>query len=100
MTRYAAMLASLVLPGLGQLARARLADAALFGWAALWLHVLCLGVVRSGLPKADDLLGAFGLGAFGIAQGARVPELVVLTAAAMFVHAWAARDAGRHRQPE
>ncbi len=95
MLAHTATLASLLVPGLGQLLRARVLDAALYLWAALWLHALCMGAVRASYPAAQDLLAAFGFGAAGVDRGFRVPVLVVLTVIMVFVHVWAARDAGR-----
>ena len=89
---------SLLLPGTGQALRGRPIEAALFLWAALWLHTLAMAAVRARAAEAG-LADAFFLGAFGPAGALKVPEAVVLTVVALATHlvaAWAAlRGPGR-----
>jgi len=85
-----AAVASALVPGLGQAARGRLVDAALFVFAMLWLRGFLAGHAEPG-----DRLVAFVFGAPGIPGGLKTPVLVVFTALLVGLHVLAAWDAGR-----
>lgn len=86
--RRVAALASALVPGLGQLMTARVADGLLFAFAALWVHGLLAGLAEPG-----QRLEAFGLGAFGLERGLARPVAVVFSVLALALHAWASWDA-------
>lgn len=90
---FAAFLSALV-PGLGQVALGRTADALLFVCAALWVHAFFLGLA----PEGARIGAAIGL-AFGTPRGFAIPVSVVFTAVGLALHAWAALDAWRDHTP-
>lgn len=82
---------SALLPGLGQLVRGRVADAALCLVAATWIHGFFAGLAMAD-ERADPVAAALGL-AFGLPQGFARPVAVVFTAFGLALHAFAAWDA-------
>lgn len=92
-----AAVASAILPGLGQLLRGRLVEAALFLFAMLWLRGFL-----AGHAEPAERLGAFLCGAPAIAGGLRTPVLVVFTALLAGLHAlsaWGAYSGRRAPRP-
>ncbi len=96
MHAYAAGGLSLLIPGLGQLARRRVGDAVLFAFLTLWL-MLTLSASAQMMPRgleADPVWAALvGFPAFP--RGGMRPIAVVATVAVVGVHLWSAWDAWR-----
>lgn len=88
--RALAIIASALVPGLGQLARGRVIDALLFGFAMVWVRSFL-----AGHAALDDRLVAFVFGVPAIDNGLRTPVLVVFTGLLVGLHALSAWDAGR-----
>lgn len=86
---------SALLPGLGQLVRGRLGDAALCLLAATWIHGFFAGLAVAD-ERADPVLAAVTL-AFGLPNGFVRPVAVVFCAFGLALHAFAAWDATRTR---
>ncbi|MFT7578785.1 MAG: hypothetical protein ACI9MR_000443 [Myxococcota bacterium] len=79
---------SFLVPGLGQLLCGRFLNAMLFGWAAFWLHMLCLATVRGSVPTADAM--AAWLGGAPAAGALHIPVAVITTAVTLTLHVAAA----------
>ena len=89
------MIASLIVPGLGQLGRGRLKDGALFLAWVLWLR-LVLASYGWILTSDKDALGAALWGAFALPEPSSAPLALVVTGLVVATHAAAALDARRH----
>ena len=86
------MIASFVLPGLGQLGQGRYLDAALFLALSLWLR-LVLASYGWILTVDKDALGAALWGVLVLPEPSSAPLAVVVTVALVVVHVWSALDA-------
>ena len=86
------MLASLIVPGLGQLGRGRLLDGALFLALAVWLR-LVLASYGWILTTDKNALGAALWGAMAIPDPVSAPLAIVVSGLLLIVHGWSAFDA-------
>ena len=83
-------LASLCVPGVGQIASGRLGDSLLFVSAALWLHACLLGMGYQVMGEVE--WSAALLGAPGFSQGGSAPTVVVTTILCAGLHSLSAWD--------
>ena len=88
------ILASLIVPGLGQLRLGRALDGALFLALAVWLR-LVLASYGWILTTDKDALGAALWGAMAIPDPVSAPLAIVVTGLLLIVHGWSALDARR-----
>jgi hypothetical protein len=88
------MIASLILPGLGQAGQGRYKDAALFLALGAWLR-LVLASYGWILTVDKDAMAAALWGVLALPEPASVPLAVVVSLLVLIVHLWAAGDAHR-----
>jgi len=85
------MIASLILPGLGQAGQGRYKDAALFLALSAWLR-LVLASYGWILTVDKDAIGAALWGAFTLPEPGSAPLALVVTTLVVGVHLWSAVD--------
>jgi len=85
------ILASLILPGLGQAGQGRYKDAALFLALVVWLR-LVLASYGWILTTDKDAIGAALWGFIALPEPTSAPLALVVTLLVVAVHLWAAHD--------
>ena len=98
--RFLPVVVSALVPGLGQAARGRLADGALFLGAAIYLHWVLAGCACRGGGATSWAESAFFVGPAGFPGGFLSPVAVVMGCVTLALHALAAWDARARQVPE
>ena len=88
------IMASLIVPGLGQVGQGRYKDAALFVGLVVWLR-LVLASYGWILTTDKDAIGAALWGFMAIPEPGSAPLAIVVSVLVLAVHLWAALDIQR-----